>query len=130
MGEEEHCPAGHEYSPENTVLENMERGGKGRRCKKCKIEHIRLWQVKHPKKLSVQGNFQAAQSRQTSRLRTGWQYESRITVSRPEPDGKYGQWMERWSLITKAAQGCPHYAWMRGTLCYLVFSLPPETPEP
>lgn len=28
-----HCPQGHEYTPENTVLE---RGGRARRCRKCK----------------------------------------------------------------------------------------------
>lgn len=46
-----HCPAGHEYSPENTVLENTGRGGKGRRCRKCRNEHIRQWQLRNPEKV-------------------------------------------------------------------------------
>jgi hypothetical protein len=46
-----HCPAGHEYTPENTVLETSRCGRKSRRCRKCKIAHIRKWQLKHPDKV-------------------------------------------------------------------------------
>jgi hypothetical protein len=42
-----HCPAGHEYTPENTVLENTRGGRKSRRCKKCKHEHIKQWQLRN-----------------------------------------------------------------------------------
>lgn len=46
-----HCPAGHEYSTENTVWETNWRGGKSRRCRKCKIEHIRQRQLRNPEKV-------------------------------------------------------------------------------
>ena len=46
-----HCPAGHEYSTENTVWETNWCGGKSRRCKKCRMEHIRQWQLRNPEKV-------------------------------------------------------------------------------
>ena len=46
-----HCPAGHEYTPENTILETNRCGRKSRRCKKCRNEHIRQWQLKNPERV-------------------------------------------------------------------------------
>ena len=46
-----HCPAGHEYTPENTVLETNRCGRKSRRCKKCRNEHIRQWQLRNPERV-------------------------------------------------------------------------------
>jgi hypothetical protein len=41
-----HCPAGHEYTPANTLVRNTGRGGsgKGRCCKTCHKAQVKRWQ--------------------------------------------------------------------------------------
>lgn len=46
-----HCPQGHPYNIENTVVEKTRKGRLARRCKKCKIAGIGRWQLKHPDKV-------------------------------------------------------------------------------
>jgi hypothetical protein len=36
-----HCPQGHEYTPENTVIRSRATGG--RQCKTCKYASVRRW---------------------------------------------------------------------------------------
>ena len=46
-----HCPAGHEYSTENTVWETNRCGRKARRYRKCRNEHVRQWQLRNPERV-------------------------------------------------------------------------------
>lgn len=42
-----HCPQGHEYTPENTIIEH----GNGRRCRKCKTDSAReAYRRAHPRR--------------------------------------------------------------------------------
>ena len=38
-----YCPQGHEFTPENTVLENTGFGRTSRRCRECKLAKMRRW---------------------------------------------------------------------------------------
>jgi hypothetical protein len=46
-----HCPAGHEYSPDNTALEETGLGRKGRRCKKCRTAKAVRWVANNREKV-------------------------------------------------------------------------------
>ena len=46
-----HCPQGHEYSVENTVIEDTGRGGKGRRCRICRTAKAVRWAKRNPEKV-------------------------------------------------------------------------------
>jgi hypothetical protein len=45
------CPKGHEYTAGNTYIESTGRGGKGRRCRTCRINQVAKWQKRNPEKV-------------------------------------------------------------------------------